>query len=123
MRRTRSIALACAGLGTMLIGCGASTAWTRRGTRTPPRDPGCQFDVLSTSSAHKYQVIGVIDIAAFSVRALPNSDDKLRAVLADKVCLEGGDAVVPAINGDGRYVLATVVQYIDLGVVMQGGLL
>jgi hypothetical protein len=77
----------------------------------PARPKGCSFEVLDGGATRPYLVIGVIDIDAFSVRAVPRNDDELRRVIADRVCKVGGDAVMPGVNGDGRYVLAKVVRY------------
>jgi hypothetical protein len=94
---------------TLVCACGPQVTWTRR-ISSPARAPGCAFDVIQAGSAQGYSVIGVIDIDAFAVRALPKNDIELRRAVADRVCRVGGDAVLPGINGDGRYVLATVLK-------------
>jgi hypothetical protein len=103
-------ALACA----VVLGCGPSLTWTPRApgpARIPARERGCAFDVLRGGSARTYRDIGVIELETFYVRNLPRDEARFREVVAEQVCRAGADAVVPTINGYGRYVFATLVKY------------
>lgn len=77
------------------------------------RAPGCDFDVITSRPARQYQTIGMIDIDAANVKTLPNDEASFRRAIAAEVCRVGGDAVIPGVNGDHRYVLATVVRWVD----------
>lgn len=83
------------------------------GGACPKRAQDCTFDVITSRPARQYQVIGVIDIDAFSARNLPNDEVSFRRAVAKQVCEAGGDAVIPGVNGDRRYVLATVVKWVE----------
>jgi hypothetical protein len=71
--------------------------------------------VISSRPARDYAVVGVIDLESFHVHVLPKDEAAFRSVVAGEVCAAGGDAVLPGINGNGRYVLATVVKWVDEG--------
>ena len=114
MHRKASCALAvCA----VLCACTPRVAFytPRPATSCPKRPPGCSFELITNRPARQYQAIGVIDLEAFSVKKLPHDEASFRAAITEMVCHQGGDAVVPGINGDGRYVLATVVKWVDPG--------
>src|SRR5690349_6692795 len=93
----------------LLCACVPHAIFTPRGGVCPQRPADCAFELVSGQSTRAYEVIGVIDVEAFAVRKIPNDDASFRALIGREVCRTGGDAVVPGINGNGRYVLATVV--------------
>jgi hypothetical protein len=97
---------------TCLVACGPSLTFTRRAP-SKAREHGCRFDILVVGAFPIHHEIGVIDLDAFSVRSLPRLESEFRKAIAERVCQVGGDAVLPGINGNGRYVLATVVKYVD----------
>ncbi len=97
------------------IGCGPASTFTPREGVCSARPPRCDFEVISRRPARDYQVIGTIDLEAFSVRRLPNDEAELREAVGPEVCRAGGDAIIPGITGDGRYVLAAVVKWVDEG--------
>ena len=105
-------ALGCA----LILACGPSLTFIARApgaSKVAARERGCSFDVLRGGSARTYRDIGVIELETFYVRNLPRDEARFREVIAEQVCSAGGDAVVPTINGYGRYVFATVVKYED----------
>jgi hypothetical protein len=69
--------------------------------------------VITSRPARQYQAIGVIELEAASVKTLPNDEASFRRAIASEVCRVGGDAVIPGVNGDSRYVLATVVRWVE----------
>jgi hypothetical protein len=95
----------------LLWSCGPSLTWTRRAPSTP-RNHGCSFDVVDVGPVPPLREIGVIDIDAFSIRGLPRDEASFRRLIAKQVCEVGGEAVIPGINGFGRYVLGTVAVYV-----------
>jgi hypothetical protein len=110
----RSAALGC----TVVLACGPSVTWTPRAPGAsrisqPSRERDCTFDVLRGGSTRTYHELGVLEIEAFAVRALPRDEATFRRVVSEEVCRVGGDAVVPGVTGTGRFVLATVVDYDD----------
>ena len=44
-----------------------------------------------------------------------SDEETFRRVVQRHVCQAGGDAVIPGISSDGRYLTATVVKWIDEG--------
>ncbi|MFT3921844.1 MAG: hypothetical protein QM778_04860 [Myxococcales bacterium] len=108
----RGVAASSAVLGfAFLTACTPSVTWTRRAA-SKPRQAGCSFDVIDLGPRPPLREIGVIEIDAFSPRAIPRREADFRELIAKEVCKVGGEAVVPGIDGFGRYVLATVVTYV-----------
>ena len=112
MCRLSLCTLACA---TLLSACSPLAMFSRNGGSCKERQPDCPFDVITSRPEREFQVVGVIDIEAFSVRNLPGDEAAFRKAVAKAVCKAGGDAVIPGVNGDKRYVLATVVKWVDEG--------
>jgi hypothetical protein len=100
---------------TTFCACVPHAIYTPRVGSCPKRPADCTFEVISSRPARDYSVIGVIELESFHVRKLPKDEAAFRSVVAGEVCGAGGDAVVPGINGNGRYVLATVVKWVDDG--------
>jgi hypothetical protein len=100
---------------TTLCACVPRAIYTPRVGSCPKRPADCSFEVISSRPTRDYSVIGVIEVESFHVRNLPKDETAFRSVVAGEVCAAGGDAVVPGINGNGRYVLATVVKWVDEG--------
>jgi hypothetical protein len=98
----------------LLCACVPEVLFTPRGGSCPKRPENCAFELISRRPQREYEVIGVLDLEVFAARKIPNDDASFRAVVADEVCRAGGDAVIPGINGNGRYVLATVVKWVDI---------
>ena len=92
--------------------CGPVTTLRRVGATVRCHPSGCAFDVVTSRPARDYRVIAVLDVEAFAVKRVPNTEEKFRAAIAKDVCSVGGDAVIPGINVDGRYVLATVIAWL-----------
>lgn len=105
-----------AAIAALLSACTPFTKFSpQSGVDCAERKPGCDFEVISSRPARDYQTIGVIDLEAFGARYLPNDEAAFRRAIAADVCRTGGDAVIAGINGDRRYVMATVVKWVADG--------
>jgi len=106
------------GVGALVLlvaGCGPVATFTARGPACPAQPAGCEVTVINQRPQRPYQIIGVLDIEAFSVRGIPNDENEFLALVAVEVCRRGGDAVIPGVTGDGRFVVATVVKWVEPG--------
>lgn len=105
----------------LIVGCGVQVAYTRQpGASAHPASaaPTAHCDdvrVLRGRAPREWKVVGVVDLAAFSVRALPRDDEAFLELVRPAVCAAGGDAVIAGVNGDGRYVLGTVIAWVEPG--------
>lgn len=113
--KRQSIAGSAAVLALLTVGCGPVSTFTARGNVCPAQPEGCEVTVITSRPERDYQVMGVLDIEAFSVRSLPRNEEAFRALVSPAVCRAGGDAVIPATSGDGRYIQATVVKWVEPG--------
>ena len=95
--------------------CGPHITFVPWGATCPSQPRDCEFEVISHRPAREYQVIGMMDIEGFSIRAVPKDEATFRRVVHRHVCEAGGDAVIPGISSDGRYLTATVVKWVDEG--------
>src|SRR5690606_18575891 len=84
-----------------------------RGGACIARAEGCALAVIHRRPEKDYSVIGVLDVEAFSVRRIPRDDAAFLELIRAEACGAGADAVIPGITGDGRYVQATVVKWIE----------
>jgi hypothetical protein len=102
-----------------VVGCGVQVALTKRyglGEKPrarAPKEPCEDIQVLRGRAPHEWEPVAVIDLAAFSVRALPRDDDAFLELVRPAVCEAGGDAVIAGIDGNGRYVLGTVIAWVE----------
>jgi hypothetical protein len=94
-------------------GCGPVTTFTARGAACAERPTDCELTVIDRRPERDFRVIGVLDVEAFSVRRIPRDDETFLALVRSDVCKAGGDAVIPGVTGDGRYVQATIVKWIE----------
>lgn len=99
-------------------GCGVQVALTKRPDLSEqPREllleqPCNDVMVLNGRAPYDWEVVAVVDLAAFSVRALPRDDEAFLELVRPAVCEAGGDAVIAGVNGNGRYVLGTVIAWV-----------
>jgi hypothetical protein len=105
---------AAAGLAAVLANpaCGPVASFTPRGEPSEGRAPDCEIVVIHQRPESDYSVIGVLDVAAFSVRRIPRDDAAFLELVRPAACRAGADAVIPGVTGDGRYIQATVVKWI-----------
>jgi hypothetical protein len=109
----RSILSWSLALGAGLVACHPTATFTAQGGVCPTRSFDCAFEIIESKPARDFQKVGVIDIEAFYVRNVPKTEAEFRKEFGPIICHAGGDAVIPAVNGDGRYVLATIVKWVD----------
>lgn len=109
MNMFRHAAVAVLVLG--LLGCGGSGEYRKTGGTYAARGPACDYRVVRNRIIDPYEELGVIDIDAFAMGQLPNDEQSFRKVVSNAVCAAGGDAVIPAINIYGRWVLGTVIRF------------
>lgn len=76
-----------------------------------PRGPACDYAVIRDRTIQPYEEIGVIDIDAFSMHSMPDTEEKFRAVVGSTVCSAGGDAVIATLNIYGHWVVGTVIRF------------
>lgn len=100
-------------LGAGLVACHPSATFTAQGGVCPTRQAGCSFEIIEGKPARDYQKVGVIDIESFYVGSIPKTEADFRKAFGPVICHAGGDAVIPGVNGDGRYIMATIVKWVD----------
>jgi hypothetical protein len=97
--------------GVGMLGCGGQASVRKTGGTYAGRGPNCEYRVIRNRIMEPYEEIGVIDIDAFGAPQLPNNEERFRKVAGPRVCAMGGDAVIPAINTNGRWVQGTVIRF------------
>lgn len=98
-------------LATGLVACGGSGEYRKTGSTYAPRGPACEYRVIRNRVIEPYEELGVIDIDAFSMRQLPDDEERFRKVVGPIVCATGGHAVFPTIDIYGRWVHGTVIRF------------
>ena len=58
-----------------------------------------------------YEELGVIDIDAFSMRSLPDDEERFREVVGPTVCKAGGHAVIPTLDLYGHWTHGTIIRF------------
>jgi hypothetical protein len=67
--------------------------------------------VIRNRIVEPYEELGVIDIDAFTMKQLPDSEERFRKVVGPTVCAAGGHAVIPTLNMYGRWVNGTIIRF------------
>lgn len=98
-------------LVTSFFGCGGVGEYRKTGGVYAPRGPACDYRVIRNRVVEPYEELGVIDIDAFSMKSLPDNEDRFRKVVGARVCAEGGHAVIPTLNIHGHWVHATIIRF------------
>lgn len=93
------------------IACGGQAEFRKTGGTYAPRGPACDYRVIRHRVTEPYEELGVIDIDAFSMKSLPNTEERFRKVVGPRVCAAGGHAVVPTLNIHGRWVHGTIIRF------------
>lgn len=94
-----------------LVACGGVGEYRKTGGVYAPRGPACDYRVIRNRVVEPYEELGVIDIDAFSMKQLPNDEERFRKVVGPTVCAEGGHAVIPTLNIHGHWVHATIIRF------------
>jgi hypothetical protein len=93
------------------IACGGQAEYRKTGGTYAPRGPACEYRVIRNRIVEPYEELGVIDIDAFSMKQLPNNEDRFRKVVGPRVCAAGGHAVIPTLNIYGRWAHGTIIRF------------
>lgn len=93
------------------IACGGTGEYRKTGGTFAPRGPECEYRVIRNRVVEPYEELGVIDIDAFSMKSLPDNEERFRKVVGPTVCAQGGHAVIPTLNVYGHWVHGTIIRF------------
>jgi hypothetical protein len=93
------------------LGCGGQGELLKTGGTYAARGPNCDYRVIRNRIIEPYEELGVIDLDAFSMKQLPNNEERFRKAVGPKVCALGGEAVIPTLNIYGRWVHGTIIRF------------
>lgn len=93
------------------IACGGQAEYRKTGGTYAPRGPACDYRVVRNRIIEPYEELGIIDIDAFSMKQLPNDEERFRKVVGPMVCAAGGHGVIPTLNIHGRWVHGTIIRF------------
>ncbi len=96
---------------TGLAACGGVGEYRKTGGTYAARGPSCDYRVIRNRIVEPYEELGVVDIDAFSMKQLPNTEEAFRKVVGPVVCDAGGHAVIPTLNVYGRWVHGTIIRF------------
>ena len=96
---------------TAVLACGGVGEYRKTGGTFAARGPACDYRVIRNRIVEPYEELGVIDIDAFSMKQLPNDEERFRKVVGPTICAAGGHAVLPTIDIYGRWVHGTVIRF------------
>lgn len=94
-----------------LLGCGGIGEYRKTGGTYAPRGPNCEYRVIRSDVLEPYEEIGVVDIDAFSMKQLPDDEERFRKVVGPRVCAVGGEAVIPTLDIYGHWVNARIIRF------------
>lgn len=92
-------------------GCGGQGEYLQTGSIYAARGPACEYRVIRNRIVEPYEELGVIDIDAFSMRSMPDNEERFRKVVGPMVCGAGGDAVIPTLNMFGHWAHGTIIRF------------
>jgi hypothetical protein len=98
-------------LATGLVACGGVGEYRKTGGTYAARGPACDYRVIRNRIVEPYEEVGVIDIDAFSMKQLPNDEERFRKVVGPTVCAAGGHAVIPTLDMHRRWVHGTIIRF------------
>jgi hypothetical protein len=102
------VVLVFAGAG---FACGGQGEYRKTGGTYAPRGPACDYRVIRNRVVEPYEELGVIDIDAFSMKSLPDNEERFRKVVGPTVCAQGGHAVIPTLDIYGHWTHGTVIRF------------
>lgn len=87
-----------------------STSYTYSPTSkgVTPREPGCEFTILTTAPDEPFEEIGTMRHYNGDV---PTKESDFKKAIAAHVCEVGGHAVIAPHTSNGAYETATVIKY------------
>jgi len=98
-------------VGSFVFACGGQGEYRKTSGTYAPRGPACDYRVVRGGAVEAYEELGVIDIDAFSMGQLPDSEERFRKVVGPIVCTAGGNGVIPALDIYGHWVHGTVIRF------------
>jgi len=98
-------------LATSVVACGGTGEYRKTGSTYAPRGPACDYRVIRNRVIEPYEELGVIDIDAFSMKQLPDNEERFRELVGPRVCAVGGHAVIPTLNIYGHWVHGTIIRF------------
>jgi hypothetical protein len=93
------------------LGCGGAGEYRKTGGTYAARGPACEYRVIRNDVAEPFEELGVIDIDAFSMKQLPDNEERFRKVVGPRVCAVGGQAVIPTLNIYGHWVHGKIIRF------------
>jgi hypothetical protein len=93
------------------LGCGGAAEYRKTGGTYAARGPACEYRVIRNDVAEPFEELGVIDIDAFSMKQLPDNEERFRKVVGPRVCAVGGQAVIPTLNIYGHWVHGKIIRF------------
>lgn len=97
-----------------LLACGSTKMSATGEAKATPREPNCEFDILTADPAADYTEIAVIDVqpGGYGHNRFTEISD-FKEEIRPHVCEAGGDAAIALANGHGVYIKATVLRRIQ----------
>jgi len=94
-----------------VLACGGVGEYKKTGGTYAGRGPACDYRVLRNRIVEPYEELGVIDIDAFSMKQLPDDEERFRKLVGPLVCAKGGHAVIPTLDIYGHWTHGTIIRF------------
>jgi hypothetical protein len=112
-----------------LLACGGVGEYRKTGGTYAARGPACEYRVIRNRIVEPYEELGVVDLDAFSMKQLPDNEERFRKVVGPMVCAAGGHAVIASLDIYGHWVQGTIIRFspaqcdrcLTEGVMTEGG--
>jgi hypothetical protein len=96
---------------TGLVACGGIGEYRKTGGTYAARGPACEYRVIRNRIVEPYEELGVVDLDAFSMKQLPDNEERFRKVVGPMVCASGGHAVIASLDIYGHWVHGTIIRF------------
>ena len=96
---------------TGLVACGGVGEYRKTGGTYAARGPACDYRVIRNRIVEPYEELGVIDLDAFTMKQLPDNEERFRKVVGPMVCASGGHAVLASLDIYGHWVHGTIIRF------------
>ena len=94
-----------------LLACGGVGEYRKTGGTYAARGPACDYRVIRNRIVEPYEELGVIDLDAFTMKQLPDNEERFRKVVGPMVCASGGHAVIASLDIYGHWVHGTIIRF------------
>ncbi len=94
-----------------LLACGGVGEYRKTGGTYAARGPACDYRVIRNRIVEPYEELGVIDLDAFTMKQLPDNEERFRRVVGPIVCSAGGHAVIASLDIYGHWVHGTIIRF------------